>query len=145
MSLFDSLELEKNDTVVMAGIVYKILTLFRKNRVGFLYVLNALLSGDSDCTVLLTFNDIARRLTREKVLHIPKCILQSGRSPYTDISGVSLEQFMKKIGVRVKVLHKFDTRFANQQLSRNGLLQNYVEQYLKHPLMQAYETLPRTA
>ena len=69
--------------------------------------------------------------------------MQSGRGPYTDITGVSLEQFTKKTGVRVKVLHKIDTRFANQQLYRNGSLQNYVEQYLTHPLTQAYEALPR--
>ena len=143
VSLFDSLELEKKDTVVMAGSVHKILTMYRKNRARFLYVPNALLSGDSDCTVLLTFDDIARRLTKEKVIHVPKCIMQSGRGPYTDITGVTLEQFSKKTGVRVKVLHKIDTRFANQQLYRNGSLQNYVEQYLKHPLRGAYEAMPR--
>ena len=143
LSLFDSLELEKNDTVVMAGSVHKVLSMFRKNRARFLYVPNALLSGDSDCTVLLTFDDIARRLTKEKVVHIPKCIMQSGRGPFTDITGVSLEQFAKKTGVRVKVLHKIDTRFANQQLYRNGSLQNYVEQYLAHPMRQAYEALPK--
>ena len=106
---------------------------------------NALLSGDSDCTVLLTFDDIARRLTKEKAIHVPKCIMQSGRGPYTDITGVSLEQFTKKTGVRVKVLHKIDTRFANQQLYRHGSLQNYVEQYLNHPMRAAYEAIPRPA
>ena len=78
-------------------------------------------------------------------MHIPKCIMQSGRGPYTDITGVSLEQFAKKTGVRVEVLHKIDTRFANQQLYRNGSLQNYVEQYLTHPLTQLYEVLPMPA
>jgi len=145
LSLFDSLELEKHDTVVMAGSVHRVLSMFRKNRARFLYVPNALLSGDSDCTVLLTFDDIARRVTKEKVVHIPKCIMQSGRGPYTDITGVSLEQFIKKTGVRVKVLHKIDTRFANQQLYRNGSLRNYVEQYLAHPMRQAYEALPTPA
>ena len=143
VSLFDSLELEKKDTVVMAGSVHKILTMYRKNRARFLYVPSVLLSGGSGCTVLLTFDDIARRLTKEKVVHVPKCIMQSGRGPYTDITGVTLEQFSKKTGVRVKVLHKIDTRFANQQLYRNGSLQNYVEQYLKHPLRGSYEAMPR--
>ncbi len=32
MSLFDSLELEKKDTVVMAASVYKVLNMYRKNR-----------------------------------------------------------------------------------------------------------------
>ena len=145
VSLFDSLELEKKDTIVTAWSVYKILTTYRKNRARFLYVPNAMLSGDSDCTVLLTFDDIARRLTKEKVVHIPKCIMQSGRGPYTDITGVTLEQFMQKTGVKVKVLHKIDTRFANDQLYRNGSLQNYVESYVRNPMTQAYEALPRPA
>jgi hypothetical protein len=104
-----------------------------------------MLSGDSDCTVLLTFDDIARRLTREKVVHIPKCIMQSGRGPYSDITGVTLEQFMKKTKVKVKVLHKIDTRFANEQLYKNGSLQNYVESYVRHPMAQSYEALARPA
>ena len=73
------------------------------------------------------------RLTREKVVHIPKCVMQSGRGPYSDITGVTLEQFMKKTGVKVKVLHKIDTRFANEQLYRNGSLRNYVESYVRIP------------
>jgi len=145
VSLFDSLELEKKDTIVTAWSVYKILNMYRKNRAKFLYVPNALLSGDSDCTVLLTFDDIARRLTNQKVVHIPKCIMQSGRGPYTDITGVTLEQFMEKTGVKVKVLHKIDTKFANAQLYRNGSLQNYVENYVRNPMTQSYEALPRPA
>lgn len=145
VSLFDSLELEKRDTIVTAWSVHKILTMYRKNRAKFLYVPNAMLSGDSDCTVLLTFDDIARRLTNQKVVHIPKCVMQSGRGPYSDITGVTLEQFMKKTGVKVKVLHKIDTRFANEQLYKNGSLQNYVESYVRNPLTQAYEALPRPA
>jgi len=145
VSLFDSLELEKKDTVVTAWSVYKILTMYRKNRARYLYVPNAMLSGDSDCTVLLTFDDIARRVTNQKVVHIPKCVMQSGRGPYTDIAGVSLEQFMMKTGVKVKVLHKIDTRFANEQLYKNGSLRNYVENYVRSPLTQSYEALPRPA
>ncbi|GDX89987.1 MAG: hypothetical protein SCG73_00435 [Nitrospiraceae bacterium] len=145
LSSFDSLNLEKRDTVVTAASVHKILTLYRKNRAKFLYVPNAMLSGDSDCTVLLTFDDIARRLTKEKVVHIPKCIMQSGRGPYSDITGVTLEQFAKKTGVTVKVLHKIDTRFANELLYRNGSLQNFVENYLRSPMRQDFEALPQPA
>ena len=145
VSLFDSLELDKKDTIVTAWSVYKILNMYRKNRAKFLYVPNAMLSGDSDCTVLLTFDDIARRLTNQKVVHIPKCIMQSGRGLYTDITGVTLEQFMEKTGVKVKVLHKIDTKFANTQLYRNGSLQNYVENYVRNPMTQSYEALPRPA
>lgn len=142
VSLFDSLELEKNDWVVMAKSVYKVLTMYRKNRARFLPVPNATLGGDSDCTVLLTFDDIARRLTGQKFLHIPKCMMQSGRGMYTDITGVTLEQFMKKTGVKVRVLHKVDTKFANQRLYRNGYLKNYIEDYVRNPLTQDYEALP---
>jgi hypothetical protein len=145
ISLFDSLELDKKDTLVTGWSVSKILSMYRKNKARVLYVPNAMLSGDSDCTVLLTFDDIARRLTTEKVIHVPKCIMQSGRGPYTDITGVTLEQFTEKTGVKVKVLHKVDTRFANEQLYRNGSLQNYVENYIRNPLVQSYEALPRPA
>jgi len=145
VSLFDSLELEKKDTLVTGWSVSKILGMYRKNKAKVLYVPNAMLSGDSDCTVLLTFDDIARRLTTEKIIHVPKCIMQSGRGPYSDITGVTLEQFTEKTGVKVKVLHKVDTRFANEQLYRNGSLQNYVENYVRNPMTQAYEALPRPA
>ena len=145
ISLFDSLELEKKDTLVTGWSVSKILSMYRKNKARVLYVPNAMLSGDSDCTVLLTFDDIARRLTTEKVIHVPKCIMQSGRGPFTDITGVTLDQVTEKTGVRVKVLHKVDTRFANEQLYRNGSLQNYVENYIRNPMTQAYEALPRPA
>lgn len=140
--MFDSLELEKQDTVVVAKSVHRILSMSRKHRARLLYVPNSTLGGDSDCTVLLTFDDIARRLTTEKVLHIPKCVMQSGRGDETDIAGVSLEQFTRKTGVRVKVLHKINTQFANRLLFRKGHLKNYVEDYLSNPLTQQYETLP---
>ncbi len=145
VSLFDSLELEKKDTVVVSGSVHRILTMYRKNRARFLYVPNATLGGDSDCTVLLTFDDIARRLTTERVVHIPKCVMQSGRGDYTDIAGVTLDQFIKKTGVKVRVLHKIDTAFANRRLYRNGYLRNYVEDYVRNPLTQSYEALPLPA
>jgi hypothetical protein len=145
VSLFDSLELDKKDTVVVAGSVYKLLNMYRKNRARFLYVPNATLGGDSDCTVLLTFDDIARRLTNQKFIYIPKCIMQSGRGHYTDIAGVTLEEFMRKTGVKAKVLHKIDTRFANKQLYRHGYVRNYVEDYVNNPLSQSYEALPLPA
>lgn len=145
VTLFDSFGLEKRDTVVMAGSVYRILTMYRKNRARFFFVPNATLGGDSDCTVLLTFDDIARRLTNEKVIHVPKCVMQSGRGSYTDIAGVTLAEFMQKTGVKVKVLHKIDTRFANKQLYGKGYVKNYVEDYVRNPLTQSYEELPLPA
>ena len=145
VSLFDSLELEKKDAVVMARSVYKVLSMYRKHRARFMMVPNATLGGDSDCSVLLTFDDIARRLNGQKTVHIPKCMMQSGRGSYTDIAGVTLEQFMQKTGVKVKVLHRIDTKFANQRLYRNGLLKTYIEDYVRNPLIQPYESFPVSA
>lgn len=145
VSLFDSLELEKRDTVVTAGSVYKILSTYRKNRARYLHVPNTMLGGDSDCTVLLTFDDIRLRLTNEKFIHLPKCIIESGRGPNMDIAGVTLEEFVNKTGVKVKVLHKINTRFANTRLYRNGSLQNFVEDYVRNPQSAAYEALPLSA
>ena len=145
VSLFDSLELEKRDAVVMAKSVYKILSMYRKHRARFMMVPNATLGGDSDCSVLLTFDDIARRLNGQRMVHIPKCMMQSGRGSYTDIAGVTLEQFMQKTGVKVRVLHRIDTKFANQRLYRNGLLKTYIEDYVRNPLIQSYESFPVSA
>lgn len=145
VSAFDSLELEKRDTVVMARSAYKILNMYRKNRARYLMVPNATLGGDSDCTVLLTFDDIARCLTNQKHVYIPKAMMQSGRGMYTDIAGVTVEDFMKKTGVKARILHKIDTKFANTRLWRNGLLKNYVEDYVRNPLTQSYEDLPLPA
>lgn len=145
VSAFDALELEKKDTVAMAGSVYKILNLYRKKRARFLHVPNAMLGGDSDCTVLLTFDDIRRCLTDEKRIHIPKSVMESGRGPYMDIMGVTLDEFTKKTGVTVKVLHKIDTKFANMRLYRNGTLKNFVEDYVRNPLASSYEALPLSA
>ena len=141
VTLFDSLELEKRDTVVMAASVYKILNMFRKGRARYLFVPNSTLGGDSDCSVLLTFDDIARRLGSEKIIHIPRCMMQAGRGPYTDIAGVTLDEFTKKTGKRVRVLHKVNTKFANRQLYRHGHLKSFVEDYVRNPMTRSYESL----
>jgi hypothetical protein len=145
VSAFDALELEKRDPVVMAKSVYKILSMYRPRRARYRMVPNATLGGDSDCTVLLTFDDIAKSLNGDKYVYIPKCMMQSGRGHYTDIAGVTVEQFMRKTGIKARFLHKIDTRFANKLLWRNGLLKNYVEDYVRNPLTQSYETLPLPA
>lgn len=145
ISLFDSLELEKRDPIVMAGSVYRVLRMFRKNRAKFLYVPNATLGGDSDCTVLLTFNDIAKRVTREKYIYVPQCVVESGRGFNCDIAGVPLEEFMTKTGIQIRILPKINTQFANNRLYRNGSLQNYVEDYADNPLTPGYESLPLPA
>jgi len=58
---------------------------------------------------------------------------------------VTLEDFVKKTGVKIKVVHKIDTKFANQRLYRSGLVKNYVEDYVRNPLAQSYEAFPISA
>jgi hypothetical protein len=111
----------------------------------FLWVPNSTLGGDSDCTVLLTLNDIAKCLTNEKYVYIPQCILESGRGSGRDIAGVHVDEFVRKTGVKVRMLRKIDTKFANNRLYRNGSLQNYVEDYVRNPLTRSYEAFPLTA
>ena len=145
LSIFDSLELERRDPVAMARSVYKILTMFRRNRAKYLYIPNATLGGDSDCTVLLTLNDIALRITNEKYIFIPQCVVESGRGADKDIAGVTVDDFVKKTGVKVRLLRKINTKFANNRLYRNGSLQNYVNDYVRNPLVRHYETFPLSA
>ena len=145
VSLFDSLELDKKDHVVTAASVHKILTMYRRNRAPVFFVPNAVLGGDSDCTVLLTFEDIQRRLTDQKRLYVPKCVMESGRGTNMDIMGVTVDEFTKKRESRVRVLHQIDTKFANARLYRNGTLHNYVEDYVRNPLSTQYEALPFSA
>lgn len=145
LSIFDSLELERKDPVAVARSVCKILTIFRKNRAKYVYVPNTTLGGDSDCTVLLTLNDIALRMTDEKYIFIPQCVVESGRGNDKDIAGVTVEDFVKKTGVKVRLLRKINTKFANNRLYRNGSLKNYVEDYVRNPLMRHYETFPLSA
>ncbi|MGD9850044.1 MAG: hypothetical protein AB7T38_02135 [Nitrospirales bacterium] len=145
LSIFDSLELERKDPVVMARSVCKVLTMFRRNRAKFVFVPNATLGGDSDCTVLLTLSDIALRVTGEKYVYIPQCVVESGRGTDKDIAGVTVEDFVKKTGVKVRLLRKINTKFANNRLYRNGSLQNYVEDYVRNPLARHYENFPLSA
>ena len=69
----------------------------------------------------------------------------SGRGPGRDIAGVHVDEFVKMTGVKVKMLRKIDTKFANNRLYRNGSLQNYVEDYVRNPLTRPYETFLATA
>src|SRR6266705_792634 len=141
MSLFDNLELDKHDTVVMAKSVYKILSMYRKKRARFLYVPNATLGGDSDCTILLTFQDILKRLNGEKVIHLPKCIIESPRGNDCDISGMSLEEFKEKSKVKVKILGKVNTKVADKKLWEHGYLNSYIHDYVRNPASKEFERM----
>ncbi len=55
---------------------------------------------------------------------------------------INLEEFIQKTGVKVKVLHKIDTKFANTRLYRKETLKNFVEDYVRNPLASNYEALP---
>jgi len=137
---FDACELEKKDWVVMAGNVQRILTLFRPGRAQLLYVPNATLGGDSNCTTLLTFDDVAKRITNQKVVHLPKVIMEKSSNDERDISGRSFDEFKEQFPrVRFKVLHKINSALSNKKLYEKGYVKNYVEDYLNNPLSKKYE------
>lgn len=142
---FDSCELEKKDTVVMAGNVYKVMNLLRRNRARYLYVPNHMLGGDSNCSTLLTFGDVGRRLTNQRRVYLPKVILEGASGEEKDISGASFEEFQSQFPrCTFKVLHKVNSDLSNKKLYEKGYLKNYVEDYLGNPLHKKFEaiTLP---
>jgi len=139
---FDACELEKKDTVVMAGNVHKILTLFRRNRAKFLYVPNATLGGDSNCTTLLTFSDVAKRITHQKRVYLPKVILEKSADVEMDIAGETFDEFKAKFPrCTFKVLNKVNSGLSNRKLYEKGYLKNYVEDYLGNPLSKKFEMM----
>ncbi len=139
---FDACELEKKDTVVMAGNVYKILTLFRRNRAKFLYVPNATLGGDSNCTTLLTFSDVAKRITHQKRVYLPKVILEKSADVEMDIAGETFDEFKERFPrCTFKVLNKVNSGLSNRKLYEKGYLKNYVEDYLGNPLSKKFEMM----
>jgi hypothetical protein len=139
---FDACELEKKDWVVMAGNVYRVLKMFRQGRARFLYVPNDTLGGDSDCTTLLTFSDVAKRISFQKVVHLPRVIMEKSSNDERDISGVSFDEFKEQFPrVRFKVLHRVNSVLSNKKLYEKGYLKNYVEDYLRNPLSKKFETV----
>jgi len=140
LKVFDASEIEKKDSVVLSGNVYRLLNLFRKNRSKFLYVPNDTLGGDSDCATLLTFSDISKRLTDQTRVWLPKVILESSSKEEKDISGVYFDEFKAKYPrIRFKVLHKVNSHLSNRKLYEKGFIKNYVEDYLDNPLSRKFE------
>lgn len=139
---FDACELEKKDWIVMAGNVYRVLKMFRQGRARFLYVPNDTLGGDSDCSTLLTFNDVAKRISSQKVVHLPRVIMEKSSNDERDISGVSFDDFKEQFPrVRFKVLNKINSALSNKKLYEKGYLKNYVEDYLRNPLSKKFESV----
>ena len=139
---FDACELEKKDWIVMAGNVHRILTLFRQGRARFLYVPNDTLGGDSNCTTLLTFDDVAKRIANQRVIHLPQVIMEKSSNDERDISGRSFDEFKEQFPrVRFKVLHKVNSALSNKKLYEKGYLKNYVEDYLNNPLSKKFESV----
>ena len=140
MKTFDACELDKKDWVVMAGNVYRILHMFRRGRARFLYVPNETLGGDSDCTTLLTFSDVAKRIDQQRVVHLPRVIMEKSSNDERDISGLSFDDFKESFPhVRFKVLNKVNSDLSNKKLYEKGFLKNYVEDYLQNPLSKKFE------
>ena len=143
IKVFDACELEKKDHVVVSKSLYRILTLFRRNRARYLYVPNDTLGGDSDCSTLLTFADITKRLTNQTQVYLPKVIMEKAAYEEQDIAGVSFEGFKGSFPkIRFKVLHKVSTHFSNRKLYEKGYVKNYVEDYLHNPLARKFEAIP---
>ena len=139
---FDACELDKKDWIVMAGNVYRVLKMFRQGRARFLYVPNETLGGDSDCTTLLTFNDVAKRISHQKVVHLPRVIMEKSSNDERDISGVSFDDFKERFPrVRFKVLNRVNSNLSNKKLYEKGYLKNYVEDYLQNPLSKKFESV----
>ena len=139
---FDACELEKKDWIVMAGNVYRILKMFRQGRARFLYVPNDTLGGDSDCTTLLTFSDVAKRIMNQRVVHLPQVIMEKSSNDERDISGVSFDEFKGRFPrIRFKVLHRVNSDLSNKKLYEKGYLKNYVEDYLRNPLSRKFEKI----
>ena len=139
---FDACELDKKDWVAMAGNVHRVLHMFRQGRARFLYVPNETLGGDSDCTTLLTFSDVAKRITNQRVIHLPRVIMEKSSNDERDISGVSFEDFKERFPrVRFKVLNKVNSALSNKKLYEKGYLKNYVEDYLQNPLSKKFEAI----
>ncbi|MCH8312133.1 MAG: radical SAM protein [Nitrospinae bacterium] len=137
---FDACELEKKDTVVMAGNVHRILTMFRRNRARYLYVPNATLGGDSNCSTLLTFSDVSQRITNQTRIYLPKVILEKSSDVEMDIAGESFDDFKARFPrCTFKVLNKVNSGLSNRKLYEKGYLKNYVEDYLGNPLSKKFE------
>ena len=137
---FDACELDKKDWVAMAGNVHRVLDMFRRGRARFLYVPNETLGGDSDCTTLLTFSDVAKRIDRQRVVHLPRVIMEKSSNDERDISGLSFDDFKETFPqVRFKVLNKVNSDLSNKKLYEKGFLKNYVEDYLQNPLSKKFE------
>lgn len=143
LKTFDACELEKKDTVVVSASVYRLLSTLRKNRARFLYVPNKMLGGDSDCSTLLTFNDVAERLNGETQVYLPKVIMQHPSRGERDITGVTFDEFKERFPrIRFKVLHKVNSEMSNRKLYEKGYVKNVVEDYLGNPLAKKIAEAP---
>jgi len=139
---FDACELEKNDHVVVSGCVYRVLKAFRPKRARYLYVSNDTLGGDSDCTTLLTFQDIAKRINGQTQVYIPRVIMEHPSGEERDIAGVTFDEFKSWFPrTRFRVLHKVNTSISNKKLYEKGYIKNYVEDYLGNPLSKKIEAV----
>jgi hypothetical protein len=143
LKTFDACELEKKDAVVVSASVYRLLSTLRKNRARYLYVPNQMLGGDSDCSTLLTFNDVALRLNGETQVYLPKVIMEHPSKGEKDIAGVTFDEFKERFPrIRFKVLHKVNSKMSNRKLYEKGYLKNVVEDYLDNPLAKKIAEAP---
>ena len=85
---------------------------------------------------------MAARLSHEKVVCLPKVILERAGDDHRDISGVSFDEFQMRFPrIRFRVLNKINSTLSNKKLYEKGYLKNYVEGYLSHSLSKKFEAL----
>jgi hypothetical protein len=102
-----------------------------------------MLGGDSDCSTLLTFNDVAQRLNGETQVYLPKVIMEHPSKEEKDITGVTFDEFKERFPrIRFKVLHRVNSKMSNNKLYEKGYLNNVVEDYLDNPLAKKIADAP---
>lgn len=101
------------------------------------------MGGDSDCTTLLTFKDVAERINGQSQLFLPKVIMEHPSGNDQDISGVTFDEFKDWFPkIRFKVLHRVNSKMSNTKLYEKGYIKNYVEDYLQDSLSSEFEATP---
>jgi hypothetical protein len=102
-----------------------------------------MLGGDSDCSTLLTFGDVGRRITDQTRVFLPKVIMEHPSKIERDIAGVTFDEFKQQFPrVRFKVMNRVNSKMSNKKLYEKGYLKNYVEDYLGNPLAKKIEAVP---
>ena len=90
----------------------------------------------------ITFSDVAKRITHQKRVYLPKVILEKSSDVEMDISGETFDEFKARFPrCTFKVLNKVNSGLSNRKLYEKGYLKNYVEDYLGNPHSKKIEMM----